>query len=88
MRENFPRQQYCHRSLIESVFSTVKRKLSCRAPGRTIYTQSRQALLLSLPFNLYRLRLPAVPAFQVRMSTEPNSFSVESTNLGRNTSKY
>jgi hypothetical protein len=74
MRENFPRRQYCRRSLIESVFSAVKRKLSCRAPGRTIATQSHQALLLGLAFNLYRLRLPAVLAFQVRMSTEPDDF--------------
>jgi hypothetical protein len=55
MRENFPTEQYGKRSLIESVFSAVKRKLSCRAPGRTIHTQSRQALLLGLAFNLYRL---------------------------------
>ena len=55
MRENFPRELYGKRSLIESVFSAIKRKLSCRAPGRTIYTQSRQALLLGLAFNLYRL---------------------------------
>ena len=60
MRANFPRQLYGKRSLIESVFSAIKRKLSCRAPGRTIYTQSRQALLLGLAFNLYRLWLPAV----------------------------
>ena len=59
MRERFPAQQYGKRSLIESVFSAVKRKLSCRAPGRTIHTQSRQALLLGLAFNFYRLRLPA-----------------------------
>lgn len=59
MRENFPAGQYGKRSLIETVFSAVKRKLSCRAPGRTIQTQSRQALLLGLAFNLYRLRLPA-----------------------------
>lgn len=58
MRENFPTEQYGKRSLIETVFSTVKRKLSCRAPGRTIHTQSRQALLLGLAFNLYRLWLP------------------------------
>jgi hypothetical protein len=40
--------------LIESVFSAIKRKLSCRAHGRTIATQARQALLLGLAFNLYR----------------------------------
>lgn len=58
MRENFPKEQYGKRSLIESVFSAVKRKLSCRAPGRSLHTQSRQALLLGLAFNLYRLWLP------------------------------
>jgi len=41
--------------LIESVFSSVKRKLSARAPGRTLRMQGRQALLLGLSFNLYRL---------------------------------
>ena len=60
MRANFPRELYAKRSLIESVFSAIKRKLSCRAPGRTIYTQSRQALLLGLAFNLYRLWLPTI----------------------------
>jgi len=34
----------------------VKRKLSARAPGRSLATQIRQALLLSLIYNLYRLR--------------------------------
>jgi IS5 family transposase len=58
MRENFPRDQYTKRSLIETVFSVAKRKLSCRAPGRTIATQTRQALLLGLTYNLYRLWLP------------------------------
>jgi hypothetical protein len=42
--------------LIESLFSSVKRKLSARAPGRSLHTQKRQALLLGLSFNLYRLR--------------------------------
>lgn len=65
MRENFPRQLYGKRSLIESVFSAIKRKLSCRAPGRTIATQSRQALLLGLAFNLYRLWLPAISGLQI-----------------------
>jgi Transposase DDE domain/Transposase domain (DUF772) len=55
MRNHFPRQQYCRRSLIETVFSVAKRKLSCRAPGRCLLTQRRQALLLGLTYNLYRL---------------------------------
>ena len=70
MRENFPRDIYGKRSLIESVFSAIKRKLSGRAPGRTIATQSRQALLLGLAFNLYRLWLPGLC---LSMSTEPNT---------------
>ncbi|MGB8479570.1 MAG: hypothetical protein WCE63_12115 [Acidobacteriaceae bacterium] len=60
MRANFPRKIYGKRSVIESVFSAIKRKLSCRAPGRTIATKSRQALLLGLTFNLYRLWLPTI----------------------------
>lgn len=55
MRHAFPRRQYARRALVETVFSTVKRKLSARAPGRTLFTQSRQALLLGLAYNLYRL---------------------------------
>jgi len=74
MRENFPRELYGRRSLIESVFSAVKRKLSCRAPGRTIHTQFRQALLLGLTFNLYRLWLPAGLKPTPSMSTEPDQF--------------
>lgn len=55
MRHDFPRRKYCRRALIETVFSVVKRKLSCRAPGRCLLTQRRQALLLGLTYNLYRL---------------------------------
>lgn len=68
MRKNFPRRRYRRRSLIESVFSTVKRKLSARAPGRTLATQTRQALLLGVAYNLYRLK-PSI--FSKRMSTKP-----------------
>jgi hypothetical protein len=52
---DFPRKKYCRRFLIETVFSVAKRKLSCRAPGRCLLTQRRQALLLGLTYNLYRL---------------------------------
>ena len=55
MRHAFPRRPYARRALVETVFSTVKRKLSARAPGRSLFTQSRQALLLGLAYNLYRL---------------------------------
>jgi hypothetical protein len=33
MRDNFPTEQHGKRSLIESAFSAVKRKLSCRRPA-------------------------------------------------------
>lgn len=56
MRVAFPRQLYRRRALVESVFSAVKRKLSARAPGRSLQMQRRQALLLGLAYNLYRLR--------------------------------
>jgi len=55
LRRAFPRRLYRRRTLVESVFSAVKRKLSARAPERTLATQMRQALLLGLTYNLYRL---------------------------------
>jgi hypothetical protein len=73
MRRALPRQFYRRRALIETVFSSMKRKLSARAPGRSLGMQLRQALLLGLSFNLYRLRHR--PIF-LRMSTEPNSLKV------------
>lgn len=54
MRPAFPRKVYRRRSLIETMFSSVKHKLSARAPGRSLRTQKRQALLLGLSFNMYR----------------------------------
>src|SRR5205807_446989 len=45
MRRAFPQRLYRRRSLIESLFSSVKRKLSARAPGRSLRTQMRDALL-------------------------------------------
>jgi Transposase DDE domain len=69
MRRSFPRPLYRRRALIETLFSSVKRKLSARAPGRTLPMQKRQALLLGLSFNLYRLRHRY---FFLRMSTEPS----------------
>ena len=70
MRRAFPRQLYRRRALVESVFSAVKRKLSARAPGRSLRMQMRQALLLGLSFNLYRLKHHHL---FVRMSTEPGT---------------
>jgi hypothetical protein len=71
MRRAFPRQLYRRRALIETVFSSVKRKLSARAPGRSLRMQMRQALLLGLSFNLYRLRHRFL---FLRMSTKPSHF--------------
>ena len=56
MRRAFPGRKYARCALIETLFSVVKRKLSARAPGRTLRTQQSQALLLGLAFNLYRWR--------------------------------
>ena len=56
MRRAFLRKPYRRRALIETLFSSVKRKLSARAPGRSLRMQMRQAPLLGLSFNLYRLR--------------------------------
>ena len=68
MRRAFPQRIYRRRALIESLFSSVKRKLSARAPGRSLPMQMRQALLLGLSFNLYRLKHRRL---SLRMSTEP-----------------
>lgn len=68
MRRAFPQRLYRRRALVESVISAAKRKLSARAPGRTLVMQVRQALLLGLAFNLYRLERPYAHR---RMSTEP-----------------
>jgi hypothetical protein len=39
MRQDFPVHRYRRRALIESLISAVKRKLSARAPGRSLATQ-------------------------------------------------
>ena len=57
MYRAFPEKPYRQRAKIETIFSAVKRKLSSRAPARTLSLQIRQALLLGLAYNLYRLRL-------------------------------
>jgi len=71
MRQVFPRQLYRRRALIETLFSSVRRKLSARAPRRSLRMQVRQALLLGLSLNLYRLKHVCL---STRMSTEPNNF--------------
>ncbi len=55
MATQFPAEQYGQRSLVESVFSAVKRKLSARAPGRSLETQRLQALVLGIAYDVYRL---------------------------------
>jgi len=71
IRRGFPRRLCRRRSLIESLFSSVKRKFSARVSGRSLRAQKRQALLLGLSFNLYRLRHRY--SF-LRMSIEPSHF--------------
>ena len=63
MQKNFPKKLYAKRTLVETAFSMVKRKLSDRAPGRSLATQRLQALLLGVAFNIYKLRsrLPIHP---------------------------
>lgn len=56
MRHNFPQDLYAPRALVECVFSVVKRKLSARAPGRSLHTQRLQAFILGVAYNIYRLR--------------------------------
>ena len=58
MRAAFPVESYRQRVHAETVFSAIKRKLSARAPGRSVATQRKQALLLGLAFNFYRLWPP------------------------------
>lgn len=55
MRRRFPRKRYSQRAQVESVFSAVKRKLSAKAPGRSTETQTRQAMLLGVAYNIYLL---------------------------------
>lgn len=55
MRAAFPAERYRQRVHAETVFSAIKRKLSAKAPGRSLATQRKQALLLGLAYNLYRL---------------------------------
>ena len=79
MRMAFPSQLYRQRALVESVFSAVKRKLSARAPGRSLETQRIQALLLGLAYNLYRLRPCLLEVHDLswqRMSTEPDRMKI------------
>lgn len=58
MRAAFPREAYRERVQAKTIFSAIKRKLSGKAPGRSLTTQRKQALLLGLAYNLYRLWRP------------------------------
>lgn len=58
MRAAFPAERYRQRVHAETVFSAIKRKLSAKAPGRSLTTQRKQALLLGLAYNIYKLWPP------------------------------
>jgi hypothetical protein len=66
MRAAFPAERYRQRVHVETVFSAIKRKLSGKAPGRSLATQRKQALLLGLAYNLYRLWRQQAPALEPR----------------------
>jgi len=61
MRAAFPAERYRQRVHAETVFSAIKRKLSAKAPGRSLTTQRKQALLLGLAYNIYK---PWPPQFR------------------------
>jgi hypothetical protein len=73
MRQCFPRHESSQPSVIESVISAIKRKVSARSPGRPLQTQCLQALLLGVAYDIYRLLVCLLAALR-RMSTEPNGF--------------
>jgi len=52
----------------KTIFSVVKRKLSARAPGRSLATQICRALRLGPTYNLYHLGIDP----RGRMPTEPS----------------
>ena len=58
MRAAFPTERYRQRVHAETVFSAIKRKLSAKAPGRSLMSQRKQALLLGLAYNIYKLWPP------------------------------
>ncbi len=70
VRRVFPQRIY-RRALIESLLVAAKRKLSARAPGRSLRMPVCRARLLGLSFNLYRLKHLRI---FLRMSTEPDRF--------------
>jgi hypothetical protein len=58
MRAAFPFERYRQRVHVNTLFSGIKRKLSAKASGRSLATQRKQALLLGLAYNIYRLWRP------------------------------
>lgn len=58
MRSAFPVALYRQRALVESVISAMKRKLGAYVPGRSLAVQIKQALLLGVAYNIYRLWRP------------------------------
>jgi len=52
MYSAFPAEPYRQRVHAETVFSAIKRKLWAKAPGRSLATQRKQALLLGLVYNI------------------------------------
>lgn len=71
MQQHFPKELYSKRALVETVFSVVKRKLSTRAPGRSLETQRLQALLLGLAYNIYRLKPRVFLGYDLAVTTIP-----------------
>lgn len=55
MRIDFPGLHYRQRVLVESAFSTAKHKLETPETDSSLHIRMRQALLLEISFNLYRL---------------------------------
>jgi hypothetical protein len=57
MARHFPQALYRRRVLVETVLSVLKRKMGDVVAGQGLPMQARQALLLALTYNLYRLKL-------------------------------
>jgi hypothetical protein len=55
VRGAFPLRVYRRRALVETLFSSVMRKLSVRALGRTMEMHIYQALRLGLAYNIHRV---------------------------------
>jgi len=69
MRRAFPQRIYRRRALIESLFSSVKRKTFGPCTGSIPAHANAPSSLARMSFNLYRLKHRRL---FLRMSTEPN----------------